>query len=69
MCFDVNPLAQDLYLQDLNRDLRAGYDHASGPLNGWRAERLRVLLEGGKRVWRRGGIRTPVAATTGDSTA
>ncbi|MCV2874439.1 hypothetical protein OEZ71_19240 [Defluviimonas sp. WL0050] len=64
MCFDVNPLAQDLYLQELNRDPRAGYDHADAPLTGWRAERLRALLEGGKRVRRRGGLWTPVIATS-----
>lgn len=63
MCFDVNPLAHEMYLRNLTRDPRAGYDHAAGTQTGWRAERLRGLMEGARRVRRRGGMWTPATAT------
>lgn len=63
MCFDVNPLAHEMYLRNLTCESRAGYDHVAGPLTGWRAERLRGLMEAGRRARRRGGMWIPASAT------
>ena len=44
MCFDLNPLARQLDLKDLEaRYLAPGFDHSNPPLSGWRAERQQAL--------------------------
>lgn len=45
MCFDPNPLARQLDLENLEaRYLAPGFDHSKPPLSGWRAERQEAFF-------------------------